>query len=105
VGFYSKLHPGIYLSFSDFIKHALEVLTVEEMKLLVVILWENWKERCAIFHGEQPKSRYVFNANSLSIWQGMLEVEKMVQGTSRSLGRLPRGEIDGGLPLLLVHLR
>lgn len=63
--------------FSDFIKHALEVLTVEEMKLLVVILWANWKERCAIFHGEQPKSRDVFYANSLSNWHGMLEVEKM----------------------------
>ncbi|KAK9921713.1 hypothetical protein M0R45_030213 [Rubus argutus] len=77
-GFYSKLHPGSYSSFSDLITHAISILTVDEMKLLVVFLWTNWNERCAIYHGEQPKPSDVLYESSVSIWKGILDVERMV---------------------------
>lgn len=41
-GLYDKLHPGQFTSFSSLIESAMGLLSVNEMKLLVVILWANW---------------------------------------------------------------
>lgn len=50
--FFSKLMPGLSETCSSYFEKALEVLTMEEMFILVSILWGNWKERNAVLHGE-----------------------------------------------------
>ncbi|KAL6225182.1 hypothetical protein ACLB2K_004033 [Fragaria x ananassa] len=45
VSFYSKLVSGMLTDFFEFLNHAFKVLTVDEMKLLIIMLWSNWSER------------------------------------------------------------
>ncbi|KAL6205568.1 hypothetical protein ACLB2K_022826 [Fragaria x ananassa] len=45
MSFYSKLVSGMLTDFSELLNHAFKVLTVDEMKLLVIMLWSNWSER------------------------------------------------------------
>ncbi|KAK9929756.1 hypothetical protein M0R45_026841 [Rubus argutus] len=53
--FYSSLTTLQVTSFSSLIEFAMKVLTVDEMKLLVIMLWSNWKERNSFVHGIPTK--------------------------------------------------
>lgn len=76
-GLCSKLHLGTFSSFSLLLEKAMEVLSVDEVKLLVVILWANCNERCAIFHGNQPKSSKHMFESAISIWKCLLAVDNL----------------------------
>ncbi|PRQ43460.1 putative ribonuclease H-like domain, reverse transcriptase zinc-binding domain-containing protein [Rosa chinensis] len=74
--FYLKLNPGTSNNFSSFIEHAIQVLTLDEMKLLIIILWSNWNERNLVVHGGQPRPALVIFNQCYSIWTSLITVQE-----------------------------
>ncbi|PRQ37083.1 putative ribonuclease H-like domain, reverse transcriptase zinc-binding domain-containing protein [Rosa chinensis] len=71
--FYTKLSQGTWDNFSSFLEDAMRQLTVDEIKLLVVLLWCNWKERNAVQFGEVARPAQVIYDIGASIWGGIIQ--------------------------------
>ncbi|KAK9911294.1 hypothetical protein M0R45_035213 [Rubus argutus] len=82
--FYSKLTPNSFMDFTLFLEDALKKLTVEEAKLLVIILWGNWKERNDVFHGSPATDLGVLFIRAVTLWHGLLEVQSVLGGGVKS---------------------
>lgn len=86
--FYSKLPPNQYMNFTHFFGDAMKKLTMEEVKLLVIILWGNWRERNEIFHGGMGTDHVTLFNRAMVSWFSLLEVQK-------SLGRCAQSNMLG----------
>ena len=69
VEFYSKLISGVWDSFHGLLSFAWNILTRDEVNLLCVLLWLNWKERNAVVHGESPRDPGILFDIGLSTWE------------------------------------
>ncbi|KAL6214747.1 hypothetical protein ACLB2K_014179 [Fragaria x ananassa] len=86
VSFYSKLVSGMLTDFSELLNHAFKVLTVDEMKLLVIILWSNWSERNRVIHGERPRPPSIIYDQCGLMWDSLLAVQDSMQSHLSSGG-------------------
>lgn len=69
------LMPDQFSNFGDFLEHAFKVLSESEMKLLVVVLLLNWRERNDVFHGASPTCAIMLYEKALSWWKNILDVQ------------------------------
>lgn len=58
-------------------------LTVDEVKLLVIILWGNWNERNDVLHGSPRTDPGILFHRVVVLWTGLLNVQSC-QGGGKS---------------------
>lgn len=101
--FYSRLTTLQVTSFSSFIELARNILSVDEMKLLVIMMWSNWKECNSVVHGVPPKPPVVCYGNCVSIWKCLLEVQVLDMTRQRHRLNVVQGELHRWRPPYLGY--